>query len=555
MIVRYVHERINQNGSRERLVTEFSKPAILIGRGGDADILLSSRRASPQHARIEWVGDALVISDLGSLTGIRLNSQRVARAHLNDGDRVSIAELEMNVHISGGVIELTASATPTSSESEADQIAAKEKALRVESYLPAMRMLVVSVIVLGIAGFLVYPFGTMDFNSWSSGPVSNSHRIIEADCQKCHAEPFQPVKDEECLTCHQLTSHAKDMHAFTTQHPKLEMRCAECHMEHNGDAGLITKDADFCVGCHADITSLKADTTLLNVPSFETHPEFRVSVRDASGMVSRVAITDTNRAVDSTQIKLNHEVHLKAGLRGRDGPVTLECSSCHRLSKNFALFEPISFERDCRDCHSLGFDERIPDAQVPHGDAEGVYPALFTEYTKLLLLTGADATGVSGRESARVLPGQESQLKTEPADVSVVARSAREAEREMFTKTGCFLCHSYAEKPEQDRTDTNSHYTISEAKIPNVWLPGARFSHGAHEEFSCESCHEKARNSRKTSDLLLPHKQLCQQCHSQEHKAGYVSSGCAECHSYHDPLGIPREKKQSIADYLHSLTR
>jgi pSer/pThr/pTyr-binding forkhead associated (FHA) protein len=93
MIVRYVHERINQNGSRERLVTEFSKPAILIGRGGDADILLSSRRASPQHARIEWVGDALVISDLGSLTGIRLNSQRVARAHLNDGDRVSIAEL------------------------------------------------------------------------------------------------------------------------------------------------------------------------------------------------------------------------------------------------------------------------------------------------------------------------------------------------------------------------------------------------------------------------------------------------------------------------------
>lgn len=555
MIIRYIHERINQNGSRERLVTEFSKSEIVIGRSGDADILLSSRRASPQHARLEWIGDAFVISDLGSLTGVRVNSQRISRAHLNDGDTVSIAELEIAVHVSDETLELMASATPTAPESAADQIAAKEKALRIESYLPTMRVLVGGVVTLGIAVFLVYPFGSRNFNAWSSGPISNSHRIIEADCQKCHAEPFQPVQDEECLTCHQLTSHAKDMHAFTRQHPNLEMRCAQCHTEHNGDAGLISKDAGFCVGCHADITSLKTDTTIANVPSLDAHPEFRVSVRDASGMVSRVAITDTNRAIDGTQIKLNHEVHLKAGLRGSNGPVTLECSSCHRLSENFRSFEPISFEKDCRDCHSLGFDERMPDAQVPHGDAEGVYPALFTEYTKLLLLRGGDAAAMGGGEPARVMPGQGTQSETEPADVAVVAQSARAAEKELFTKTGCFLCHSYAEKPKQDMTDTNSHYTIVEPNIPNVWFPGARFSHGAHEEFSCESCHEKARDSGKTSDILLPHKPLCQQCHSQEKKAGYVSAGCAECHSYHDPLGIPREKKQSISDYLHSLTR
>ena len=142
-----------------------------------------------------------------------------------------------------------------------------------------------------------------------------------------------------------------------------------------------------------------------------------------------------------------------------------------------------------------------------------------------------------------------------PVDASLVASSARDAEHELFTRTGCFLCHSYAEKPEQDRTDTNSHFTVSKPNIPDIWLPAARFSHGAHEEFSCESCHEKTRQSTKTTDVLLPHKKLCQECHSQEKREGYVTSGCAECHSYHDALGIPREKKQSIDDYLRFLTR
>jgi len=328
-------------------------------------------------------------------------------------------------------------------------------------------------------------------------------------------------------------------------------------MEHNGDHGLIRKEADFCVGCHADISKLKKDSAVLDVSSFSSHPEFRVSVKDASGRATRVDVTDAARAVDSTQIKLNHKVHLKAGLRGKDGPVTLECSSCHHLSASFRSFEPISFNKDCRDCHALGFDERLPDAQVPHGDAEEVYPALFTEYTKLHLLQGGRGGAVSGGEPARLRPGEQESVrhKEEPVDVGVVARDARDAEKQLFTKTGCFLCHSFSERSTQERTDTNSHYTITKPEIPNAWLPGARFSHGAHEEFSCESCHEKTRTSQKTSDLLLPAKKLCQQCHSEENREGYVSSGCAECHSYHDALGIPGEKKQSIADYLHSLTR
>jgi pSer/pThr/pTyr-binding forkhead associated (FHA) protein len=557
MVFRYIHEKVNQNGSRERLVTEFEQSEIVFGRGGDSHILLMSQRGSVHHARFEWLGSELIVSDLNSLTGVRVNTKRVSRAQVVSGDVVSIAELEIKVRIETGIVELLATSNAVAAESDAQRLSGWASALQIEHYLPSMRVLVVGIVVVGFIGCLMYPLGARNYDSWNSGPISNAHKLIEGDCQKCHSEPFRPVQDRECLTCHALSQHSKNIDMFTKQHPNLEFRCAQCHMEHNGDHGLIQKDAAFCVGCHGSMSKLSKDAAILDVPSFASHPEFRVSVTDASGHVARVDITDAAKAIDSTPIKLNHEVHLKAGLRGKDGPVTLECSSCHHLSENYRNFEPITFDKDCRDCHALGFDERLPDVQVPHGDAEAVYPALFTEYTKLHLLQGAKGSGSSGEEPARMLPGEQGnvQRKHEPVDVGIVARDARDAEKQLFTKTGCFLCHSFSERSAQERTDSNSHYTITKPEIPNVWLPGARFSHGAHEEFSCESCHEKTRMSQKTTDLLLPAKKLCQQCHSDENKEGYVSSGCAECHSYHDALGIPSKKKQSIADYLHSLTR
>jgi nitrate reductase cytochrome c-type subunit len=326
-------------------------------------------------------------------------------------------------------------------------------------------------------------------------------------------------------------------------------------MEHNGDHGLISKEADFCVGCHASMKALKPDATILNVPHFKDHPQFRVSVVSEQGQALRVAIDDSSKAVDRSAIKLNHEVHLQPGLRGAAGPVNLSCASCHQPDKDFKGLQPISFEKHCRECHSLGFDDRLPDSQVPHGDAEAVYPALFTEYVKLVAQGGGRAEASKQAESARLFPSDEGEAKQAPLQVAGVEQSARDAERQLFTRTGCFLCHEFQEKGQGEKTSTNSHYRVVKPGIPPVWLTGARFSHGAHEEFSCESCHEKTRKSSKTSDILLPGIQLCQQCHSQEAKLGYVESGCVTCHSYHDAIGFPGEKKQTIADYLNSLTR
>lgn len=557
MIFRFVQERVNQNGSSERLVTDFARSELILGRGGDAHLILPSKKVSLIHAKLTWEQGGLVISDLGSLTGVRVNGRRVAQATIKSGDSIELGDLSIRAEVGSDIVELIVKIPMSQVDADDESLAQRVSKLSIEHHLPSMRTIVGAVVVIGMLGLLVYPLVLSSFGFWNSGPISNAHKLIEADCQKCHAQPFQRVQDRECLTCHALTEHSKELASFTKAHPQLEMRCAQCHMEHNGDGHVISKDSDFCVGCHADMRKLYDKASVLDVRDFKSHPEFRISALESSGAVVRVSLDDKEKAVDRAQIKLNHEIHLKPGLRGKDGPVTLECNSCHQLDTDFKKLKPIAFDSHCRDCHSLGFDERLPSSEVPHGDEEAVYPALFTEYTKLLLLKEDGSIKSDSQDRVRTMPSAAASSLTglQTASVGMVATSAREAEKQLFTRTGCFLCHSVTEKSGQDQTDTNSHYRVRKPEIPAVWFPAARFSHGAHEEFACESCHDKTRNSSKTSDVLLPGKKLCQECHADGDKVGHVRSGCAECHSYHDAIGIPHEKKQNIADYLHGLTR
>lgn len=552
---RYIYKTVHASGAAERLVQEFPLSEIIMGKGGESTIILPGQRVSPTHAKFVWDGRVLTVFDLGSLAGVRVNDRRVSSAVLQSGDTVILADVRLEVLIEDSCVELVAALIADPVRSEKSLFVQGLEQLRVESYLPPMRHIVIALAALSCVAFAVYPLVAKDFSPWNSGPISNAHSLIAQDCQKCHAEPFVRVQDRECLYCHEMSEHAKGYESFVHQHPRLEMRCADCHMEHNGDHGLIAKEADFCVGCHASMQTLKGDRGILNVPHFKDHPQFRVNVTNEQGEVTRVAIDEPSKASDRSAIKLNHEVHLRPGLRGASGPVSLSCASCHQPDKDYKGLQPISFEKHCTECHSLGFDDRLPNSQVPHGDEEAVYSALLTEYTKLGALGAVQRDAVSAGDVSRLFPSDEVKPKEQPLHISGIEQSAREAERQLFTRTGCFLCHEFEEKSPGEQTPTNARYRIIKPKIPTVWLTGARFSHGAHEEFSCESCHEKARKSSKTSDILLPGVHLCQQCHVQDAAPGYVESGCVTCHSYHDAIGFPGEKKQTIADYLNSLTR
>ncbi len=554
---RFIHEKSSGTGASERRVVDLQQREVIFGRGGASHVLLSSHKVGTEHAKFFWDGEKLLVADLASPTGVRVNGRLVSRAELHDGDTVLLGDVELTLRLDGSIAELTWLEAPQASIPDAERIASAVGKLRVDSYLPSIRALSIVLVALGTVAWLAYPLGTSSKRQWSSGPISSQHKLIENDCVKCHAEPFKPVRDQECQACHSMSEHAQGYSTFVSQHAGLEMRCAQCHMEHNGDHALISRDQRFCTSCHAEMSKLKPGADIEDVSSFDQHPQFRIEVRDALGAVTKVSLDDSSRAKDSSQIKLNHKLHLKQGLEGKDGPVTLECSACHQLDENFKQLKPIEFDKHCRDCHSLGFDERLPEAEVPHGDSEAVFPALFAAYSRVVLLGEDQSLPNPARDMERDKPGD---LDPEPAQiegsgVSAVVENAREAERQLFTRTGCFLCHSYKEKPELLQTSTNSHYEVLKPGVPNVWFTAARFSHGAHEEFTCESCHEKTRESTQTSELLLPGKKMCQDCHASGRRQGYVSSDCVECHSYHDSLGFPHEKKQDIASYIKGLTR
>jgi hypothetical protein len=68
----------------------IDKPILLIGRHPECDIQIESRKISRRHCCIAQVADYLVVRDLGSTNGIRINGVRVLEGRLNDQDELAI---------------------------------------------------------------------------------------------------------------------------------------------------------------------------------------------------------------------------------------------------------------------------------------------------------------------------------------------------------------------------------------------------------------------------------------------------------------------------------
>jgi pSer/pThr/pTyr-binding forkhead associated (FHA) protein len=66
--------------------------AMVIGRAPDAEVLLTSKRASRQHAILRLHGTDCMIFDNESNNGIFLNGVKIHSAVLRDGDVVQVAD-------------------------------------------------------------------------------------------------------------------------------------------------------------------------------------------------------------------------------------------------------------------------------------------------------------------------------------------------------------------------------------------------------------------------------------------------------------------------------
>src|SRR5712692_4571485 len=68
----------------------LDKPILLLGRHAECDIQLNSRKISRRHCCIAQVDNYLVVRDLCSTNGIRINGVRVLEGCLKPGDELTI---------------------------------------------------------------------------------------------------------------------------------------------------------------------------------------------------------------------------------------------------------------------------------------------------------------------------------------------------------------------------------------------------------------------------------------------------------------------------------
>jgi len=385
------------------------------------------------------------------------------------------------------------------------------------------------------------------FARWSSEALKAGHASLGfAKFLEPHPKDFSRM-DVSCIKCHPTQS----FHQANVAH---DTSCSVCHLEHQGGGPLPMVGSARCTDCHGDMAqmadaSAKGRTlpaelflkpTTPGVVTFLTRRPAEGFTKVISSFLDQHPEFRVNRASrsDRDTLAFNHALHLTGTTVPQLGGRPLECASCHRPDASGAFMQRVSFEQNCRACHSLQFDERNPGIQLPHGDATFVraflrsLPAQYADYgTRHLGLTGK--TELSRYVEEQMLRLRERTRTGELLEEQVFFSDLRKgpvagiagrdgAGRAKFA--GCATCHEIAAR-------AHAAPLVTPPVMPDRWMNHAKFSHAKHTAMACAECHAAAK-SELTSDIIMPTQQSCTACHSPK---GGVSDSCTTCHSYHNP--------------------
>ena len=515
---------IQRASGRGLALTQVRGGLLRIGRGTNAELRSENPAVALEHAVIETDANGFTITDKGSITGTYVNRRPVETARLARGDVIEVGDLRIEVQVIEPGKPLFVRISSTSSvaggvvdDDDRDRrpgIAGARggllKAPKID-YADAFRLKrawltkLSLIAILLIIGFLVVAEVTKPAKqaAFMPGGVSSAHsrakdangQPIAKNCRACH-DPWRGVSDSSCTECHGKLPHAEDQIGAPA--------CADCHAEHRDVARLAASADATCASCHSNVLAHVRDAAslssrpkeVLRITAFgDQHPDF--SPRS-----------------DPDTLRFNHALHLKAGgvFNGEGRREELQCVQCHKLVETKQKSDPVvlKFRDACQRCHKLTFDPRFPDAEVPHGGDPGlVYGFVLATYSG-----NRDIVGKSPDEIRRILTARPPVIPDERAVLNA----------EQVIKTKCSKCH------EIQRSGTR--IAARPPEMPARWFLHAKFSHTQHRNVSCESCHEKARQSTNTADVLMPLRKDCTGCHGGP--SAKSSSSCATCHEYHE---------------------
>jgi hypothetical protein len=192
--------------------------------------------------------------------------------------------------------------------------------------------------------------------SVSDGPLSASHVLFGAECGTCHT-PGNGTPDVKCSACHEKAGDPLGSYSFARHYlyrsadfdrsapSTSESACSACHVEHQGREASLSDVADAtCASCHA-------------VASLAGHSDFEF-------------ITESR--ADPANLRFQHILHVREVMEDEDlDDIETTCLRCHEAEPEGRFFRPISFERQCDDCH-LGSSTATTFLPVETGSEPGV---------------------------------------------------------------------------------------------------------------------------------------------------------------------------------------
>jgi len=82
-------------------------PAVTIGRGKDAVLVIEDARASRVNTSILYWDDIFVIRDVHSSNGTFVNGEKIEVAKLNPGDVIKVGDTELHVETQASQTDVT----------------------------------------------------------------------------------------------------------------------------------------------------------------------------------------------------------------------------------------------------------------------------------------------------------------------------------------------------------------------------------------------------------------------------------------------------------------
>jgi hypothetical protein len=440
-------------------------------------------------------------------------------------------------------------------------------------------------IVAGLVSIWLFQKGGRE-TFFNPGKISTSHASFADDCAKCHDKSllgrgvltpakfnavvrerfatgvaFDPI-DRKCETCH-------TQHTFHEANVVENKSCSACHQEHQGTSALRLVASSQCASCHNNSAAMEAAAQKgmqLSPAAFHRHPhppqQMTFELPRPPRGYTQVFSSFWNghpefqltvaKQPDPDVLRFNHQRHFSADIPAVKGQ-KLDCNYCHKPNPDGRFYQRISFALNCQACHSLQFDVKNPELKIPHGDVAlartflRTLPAQYADYARL-------RKGIIGESETRAFVAQQiKQLRDQfhtgdeleravffTTDPYKPQRQMAAAARASFT--GCAFCHEV-------KQIGNTGPAVTKPILIDRWMAQSDFNHAKHASVKCDDCH-RARQSRETSDVLMPAKANCVTCHSPQ---GKVVAECITCHTYHAPptaqtmvAGAPVSVKQML---------